>query len=68
MFCVIEKALQRDRIVLSEDRLVLLQLEEFLTSAYCEHDSVILTTHSHMNDLDEYTQHIWNVTSSSHKE
>jgi len=58
MFCVTEKALQRDEIVLSEDGLVLFQLEEFLTSAYREHDSVILTSHSHMNDLDEYTQYI----------
>jgi len=51
MFCVIKKALQRDRLILS-------QFEESLTSAYCEHDLVILMSHSHMNDLDEYTQHI----------
>ncbi len=51
MFCVIEKALQRDELVLS-------QFEESLTSAYCRHSSVILTSHSHMNDFDKYTQHI----------
>jgi hypothetical protein len=39
-FCVIKKALQRGE-------LVLLQFEESLTSAYCEHSLVILTSHSH---------------------
>ena len=51
MFCVIKKALQRDEFVLS-------QSEESLVSAYCEHGLAISTSHSHMNDLDEYTQHI----------
>jgi len=51
MFCIIKKALQRDRLVLS-------QSEESLTSAYYEHSLVIFMSHSHMNDLDEYTQHI----------
>ncbi len=51
MFCVIEKALQKGE-------LVLLQFEESSTSAYCGHGLVILTSHPHMNDLDEYTQHI----------
>ncbi len=48
MFCVIEKALQKDELILS-------QFEESLTSAYCEHSSVILTSHLHTNDLDKYT-------------
>jgi len=51
MFCIIKKALQRGK-------LVLLQFEESLTSVYCGHSLVILTSHSHMNDLNEYTQHI----------
>jgi hypothetical protein len=55
-----EKALQRGGLVLS-------QFEEFLTSACCEHSSMILMSHSHTNGLNEYTQHIWNVTSSSHR-
>jgi len=61
MFCVIEKALQKGELVLS-------QFEESLTSAYYKHSSVILTSYSHINDLDKYTQHIWNVTLSSHRE
>jgi len=51
MFCIIKKALQRGE-------LVLLQFEESLTLACCEHSLAILMSHSHMNDLDKYTQHI----------
>jgi len=43
---------------LQRGELVLLQFEESLTSACCRHSLVILMSHSHMNDLDEYTQHI----------